>query len=301
MKQENSISSLPLRSIRIDHGIQQRAQMLDAGIIAEYAEAMKSASKFPPVTVYYDGANYWLSDGYHRVEAADEAGLKSIAAEVREGTKRDATLHACGANRDHGLRRTRADVRRAITTLVTDAEWGSLTNRVIAATVGCSDKTVAVVRDQLGSCGNSAPEDTDQGSLNTEPQLGNLPNGDALPPDLEEIAGDVLSGSRQAIAMTKAEGSPPAHRAPPAKRTGRDGKSYPTTKAKPAPQPAPAVNKARVAMQAAHGVAAALVALQPLETDLLPEDAVTVMSNLRSTLARLEERFVRDGMEVGHA
>jgi len=152
MKQQNSISSLLLMSIRIDHGIQQRARMLDAGIVAEYAEAMKSASKFPPVMVYYDGANYWLSDGYHRVEAADEAGLKTIAAEVREGTQRDATLNACGANRDHGLHRPREDVLRATTTLVMAVEWNLWTNRATADRVGCSAKTAEAVSNAASRC-----------------------------------------------------------------------------------------------------------------------------------------------------
>jgi len=299
MPQNNSIVALAVRSIKTDHTIQQRETLIDGAVLSDYAEAMTAGSVFPPIVVFHDGATYWLSDGYHRLEAADEAGLKEVTAEVRPGTKRDATLYACGANRDHGLRRTRADVRRAITTLVMDAEWGSLTNRVIAATVGCSDKTVAVVRDQLGSCGNSATEDTGQSVPDAELQLGKFPNGEDPPPVIEEMASDDLAGSLQATVMRKSGGPPPA---PPAKRTGRDGKSYPTTKSKPAPKPAPAVNKARVAMQAAHGVAAALVALQPLETDLLPEDAATVMSNLRATLARLEERFVMDGLEVkGHA
>lgn len=90
---------------------------------------------------------------------------------------------------------------------------------------------------------------------------------------------------------------------PPAKRKGRDGKNYPASKAKPAPtpssQPAPAVNKTRLAMQAALGVAAALTVLEPLEGDLLREDAETVMSNLRAALARLEARF--GGEVLGHA
>lgn len=310
MNASNSIISLPVRSIRLDQGIQQRAKILDNGTVIDYAEAMKAKNVFPPVTVFHDGADYWLADGYHRIEAADEAGLEAIPAEIRKGTRRDAILFACGANKDHGLRRTRADVRRAITTLVMDAEWGSLAHRAIADKVGCSDKTVAAVRDGLSRCGNSAPEDTDQHAHDAEHQLGNFPN---CTPHLiiEEMEGDDLAGIRQAAAMLKGEPPPaaPAKASPPLKRTGRDGKSYPTTKAKPAPKPtsapkptpkpAPAVNKAKVAMQAAHGVAAALMALQPLETELLPEDAKTVMSNLRTALARLESRFGTE--DQGHA
>ena len=37
-----------------------------------------------------------------------------IAADVRQGTRRDALLFAAGANSSHGLSRTTADKRRAI-------------------------------------------------------------------------------------------------------------------------------------------------------------------------------------------
>ena len=287
MNTSNSIVSLPLRSITTDHAIQQRETLIDGAVVSDYAEAMKDGNQFPPVIVFYDGTTHWLADGYHRLEATDEAGLKEIAAEIREGTRRDAIEHACGANRDHGLRRTRADIRRAITTLVVDAEWGQMANRLIADKVGTSDKTVAAVRKELVRRGNSATEDTDHDTTTSEDQLRNFRSCDDEP-DLEGA---------------KADTPPPPPPAPPAKRIGRDGKAraMPKPKAapKPAPKPSPAVNKARLAMQAAHGLAAALAALEPLEVNLLREDVETVMANLRTALARLEARF---GGEVqGHA
>jgi len=275
--------------------------MLDAGIVAEYAEAISNGAQFPPVIVYHDGSTHWLADGYHRIEAADEAKQKIIAADIRVGSRRDAILFACGANRNHGLRRTRADVRRAITTLVSDAEWGGLSNHAIAERVGCDHKTVGAVRAQLGNFPNCETETS--GSVGD--QLGNFPSCETVPtetvsagsPVVEERDGANLAGIRQAAAMMKGETPPPA----PPKCTGRDGKSYPTAKPKPAPkaqpapqvalQPAPQGNKAVVAMQAAHALAAALARLEPLEVDLIPQDAQTVIQNLRTALARLKERF----------
>ena len=275
--------------------------MLDLGIVAEYAELMKAGSQFPPVAVFHDGGNYWLADGYHRLEAADEARLEEIHAVVREGSRRDAILYACGANHDHGLRRTRADVRRAITTLVTDDEWKSWANRAIADMVGCSPTTVGTIRDQLSKLDNS---NLDQDAQEPEVQVSKLDTCDQKPPVIiEEKEGDDLAGIRQATAMMKGEAVPPAP-PPPTKRTGRDGKSYPTIKAKPAPKPvpkpapAPAVNKTRLAMQAAHGVAAGLTALAPLEAHLLLADAHTLMVNLRTALERLELQFGLVGMEA---
>ena len=155
MNRENSIASLPLASIKIDPEIQQRKTMLNSAIVAEYAEAMRNDTKFPPVVVFYDGSVHWLADGYHRFEAADEASKKTIATEIRQGTKRDAILYACGANRDHGLRRTREDVRRAIETLINDSAWGQWSDRAIAEKVGASPTTVGTVRGQLSNLDSS--------------------------------------------------------------------------------------------------------------------------------------------------
>ena len=288
MQQFNSIVALAVRSIKTDHAIQQRETLIDSAALNDYAAAMTAGSVFPPIVVFHDGATYWLSDGYHRLEAADEAGLKEIQAEVRPGTKRDATLFACGANRDHGLRRTRADIRRAIESLLKDEEWSEWGDRRIAEHVGASHPSVASVRRELEcqvvnftTCG-AGPDPADQGD-----QLVNFTSCDDEPD----------------LAQQGAESQPPKASPTPNKRIGRDGKTrampHPKAAPTPTPQPAPVVNKARLAMQAAHGLAAALTTLEPLEIDLLPEDAVTVLSNLRATLARLELRF---GMEVqGHA
>lgn len=134
-------------AIRTDGGTQARAE-LHAATLAEYAEAMQAGAAFPPVVVYYDGSDYWLADGFHRVAAARAAGC-AVAADVRPGTRRDAILWAVGANDAHGLRRTREDVRRAIETLLRDAEWGQWADREIARQVHCDHKTVAAVRAAL--------------------------------------------------------------------------------------------------------------------------------------------------------
>ncbi len=221
-QQDHSSDLLPLRSIRADQAIQQRAGILNNGIVAEYTEAMKSGATFPPIVVYKDGADYWLADGYHRLEAADEAGLKEIKAEIRAGTKRDAILFAVGANRDHGLRRTRDDVRRAISTLVTDTEWGSLSDRAIAEKVGCSPTTVGTVRAQLSNLDSCQAEALDQTT--------------------DDLVFEIIEDNEGTASTTP----PPAPPTAP-KRTGKDGKARampkPTTSPTKAttPPPAPAV------------------------------------------------------------
>lgn len=80
-------------------GLQLR-EALSEDTVAEYAEAMRNGAKFPPVIVFFDQKTreYYLADGFHRVEAAQRAGLTGIEAEQRIGDYYAAEAYACGAN-----------------------------------------------------------------------------------------------------------------------------------------------------------------------------------------------------------
>ena len=130
-----------IESIRLDGGTQPRAA-LDYGVVGEYAEAIQGGAKFPAVTVFYDGSDYWLADGFHRVTAALRAGLTEIEADVHQGSRRDAVLFSVGVNASHGLRRTPADKRRAVTALLNDEEWSQWSDREIARRCAVSPDTV---------------------------------------------------------------------------------------------------------------------------------------------------------------
>jgi hypothetical protein len=86
-----SCPSLSIASLRLDGGTQPRIN-LNHEIVEEYAHDMQQGATFPPVIVYDDGDNQWLADGFHRLAAARTLGLTAIAAEVRQGTRRDAVL-----------------------------------------------------------------------------------------------------------------------------------------------------------------------------------------------------------------
>jgi len=74
---------IPISRIRLDGGTQPRAA-LDFSAIEDYSEAMVAGAKFPPVTVFYDGTDYWLADGFHRVKAAYAAEHDMIECEVHQ-------------------------------------------------------------------------------------------------------------------------------------------------------------------------------------------------------------------------
>jgi hypothetical protein len=108
------VPMLNLALIRTDGGTQSR-EALNEETYIEYAEAMLAGEKLPPVTVFHDGSTYWLADGFHRFFGAMEAGIDALEADVRQGTQLDAQLFSYGVNGSHGLRRTNADKRRAVT------------------------------------------------------------------------------------------------------------------------------------------------------------------------------------------
>lgn len=136
-----------LSQIRTDGGTQPRA-VIDDAVVQDYADAMREGAKFPAVVVFKDGQDHWLADGFHRVAAAKVARLTEIAADVRPGSRRDAVLYAMGANASHGVRRTNADKRRAVTTLLKDAEWAKWSDREIARRCGVSNAFVSGVRQE---------------------------------------------------------------------------------------------------------------------------------------------------------
>src|SRR5437868_8174354 len=144
MTNESKITYLCLADIKADPTCQARVTT-DATTIADYAEIMtEEGNVFPPVVVYYDGADYWLSDGFHRYGAGKKAGLGSLKAEIRQGTRRDAVLNAVGANAT--LRRTREDKRHAVSILLADEEWSKWSNRTIAHRCGVDEKLVRTLR-----------------------------------------------------------------------------------------------------------------------------------------------------------
>ena len=136
-----------LSDLRLDGGTQPRIE-LNPEVIAEYAELLSNDIKFPPITVYFDGVNYWLADGFHRYWAALEAKVE-LEINVINGTQRDAILHSVGANATHGLRRSNQDKRKAVVTLLQDNEWSQWSDRAIARQCQVSHHTVAKIRREL--------------------------------------------------------------------------------------------------------------------------------------------------------
>lgn len=149
-------TDLNLDQIRLDGGTQPRAA-INSETVKEYADEITRGAEFPAITVFYDGAAYWLADGFHRWHAHKLADKRSILADIRQGTQRDAVLWSLGANADHGLRRTNEDKRRAVLRMLEDTEWRELPDREIARQCKVTHPFVGKVRGELSGKGYQIP------------------------------------------------------------------------------------------------------------------------------------------------
>jgi hypothetical protein len=152
---------LLVESIRIDGQTQSR-ERINEETVTEYAEALqrqgyggqamqappgsRPGPVWPPVTAFFDGTDYWMADGFHRLLAVKRTGRKNIATDVKEGSREDAAWAACGANQTHGLRRTNADKRKSVEVAL--RLHPELSDGAVASHVGVSREFVLRVRHQ---------------------------------------------------------------------------------------------------------------------------------------------------------
>jgi ParB-like chromosome segregation protein Spo0J len=103
----------------------------------------------PPLEVFSDGINYYLVDGFHRYFANKQVGNTEVEVNIHKGTLRDAQEFALGVNDKHGLKRTNADKRKAVSIALADLEWSLLTNREIGKICRVSHTFVNAIKERL--------------------------------------------------------------------------------------------------------------------------------------------------------
>lgn len=192
---EQANSRLEVGKIRLDGGTQPRAE-LRYDIIDDYAEEMRQGTVFPDVTVFFDGSDYWLADGFHRVHAARHAGQGAINADIRQGTRRDAVLYSVGVNSGHGLRRNNADKRRAVETMLRDLEWNAWSDHKIAQHVRVSQPYVSKIRRELALTENVISENNQRSYITKHGTLATMDTaniGKSQPPE------DVVSRAQRVV------------------------------------------------------------------------------------------------------
>jgi len=112
---------------------------------------MQDGIVFPPVRVWWDGDAYWLSDGFHRIAAAERAGFAEIRAEVHHGCLSDAQWDSYSVNTSHGLRRTATEAQRVIHLALQHPRAGDLSNLELARHLHIPETTLRRWRKRLSS------------------------------------------------------------------------------------------------------------------------------------------------------
>jgi hypothetical protein len=206
------IMLIKIEQIRIDGGTQQRAE-IDYSVVDDYASAMTDGATLPPVTVVFDGTVYWLVDGFHRWHASRKAGFLDIEATIKNGSQRDAVLLSLGVNHAHGLRRSNADKRKAVETMLNDPEWRDFSNCEIAKNCYVSESLVRSLRDNFKNSFKTsqpqtppqakAPEPEKQPTKPAPPVAPAPPEDDGAPEDYTEIdqLRDMVSEQQDTIAQ----------------------------------------------------------------------------------------------------
>jgi ParB-like nuclease domain len=161
---ETEVRRIPLAAIIVDPAIQQRAAGTSQDVVADYADAMRDGVKFPLIDVFgNEDGSFYPAHGFHRLEADRLAhpDAEEIECRVHPGNRDDALLFACGANTQHGLRRSRSDKTKAVATLLCSEQWSEWSDREIARQCGVSHGFVAAVRrTHLETCPDvGSPED----------------------------------------------------------------------------------------------------------------------------------------------
>jgi adenylylsulfate kinase len=151
-----AIRMLEISKIRTDGGTQSRLS-LDLAVVQEYSELMEVGVEFPPVRTWFDGSEYWLVDGFHRVAAAMRIGGLKLSAEVHSGSLDDARWDSFSANSTHGIRRTAADIEAVIRQALGHPNSRHLSNNQIAQHLHVPEATFRRWRKRLSP---SADEDT---------------------------------------------------------------------------------------------------------------------------------------------
>lgn len=139
---------LKITKVILDPELQAREKMHKEYVEA-YTQDMLNGDVFPPVTVFFDGVKYYLTDGWHRFQSAMSAGFTEIEAEIIEGTRRQAILQAIKANATHGLRRTNADKRKSVLKMLDDVEWSEWSDSEIARACVVSSVFVNKIRTEV--------------------------------------------------------------------------------------------------------------------------------------------------------
>lgn len=107
---------------------------LSDSIIAAIKESFGTKRYCSALSVCFDGSDYWLFDGYHRLEAMKQAGFNTCEAVIYRGSRRDAYRRYI---KDKLRSQGRIQVfKHCIKALSEDSEWSNTGYKTMARLFG---------------------------------------------------------------------------------------------------------------------------------------------------------------------
>ena len=203
------MKKIKLDQIRIDGGTQSR-EVIDQPTVYAYVEDMKEGDEFPRMFTMYDGATYWLVDGFHRYHAYKLLGIKEVDVDYKPGTKEEAQVLSYGMNAKHGKPRTAADKRRAVEQALENPLTANKSNYELAKICKVSQSFVAAVRqpeakqrqeeakkkhtlkkaEEINTSQTSTPEVVQVKVPEVDPNVGEAPDEDEIRAAEEALKAD---------------------------------------------------------------------------------------------------------------
>lgn len=139
---------LSIKDVRTDGTTQNRT--MNWGLVRQYA-GLVAETQFPPLRVWFDGVDYWLTDGFHRLAAAEKAGFKYVTVNIHYGTIDDAVWDSFSVNSTHGLHRRQSDLEVIIARAINHTKADQLSNVELARHLGIPETTLRRWRKRLSS------------------------------------------------------------------------------------------------------------------------------------------------------
>ena len=182
--------TIKISDIDLETSVQIRVK-IEPDTVADYAAHIQAKKPpLPPIVVFGPDSRgkFFLSEGWHRLEANRRAGRAGISATIKDGGWKDALEHALGSNAAHGLRRTNADKRRAVELAL--KHWPGWSSRAVEEKCGVSDTFVASIRSiqvpTVGTCQTVTGRDGKQ--YPAHPPMQQAPEEEYQPHEAEKPA-----------------------------------------------------------------------------------------------------------------
>jgi len=163
-KTQNGITKISIEAIQKNTRANdtQIRRKVNPAVISEYADLKADGVEFPPIDVFFDGEQYWLADGFHRLGAEIKLGYEETFARVHSGGYREAIIYAMTANNAHGLKMNNADKRAIVHKILSEPIFADLSLRELAKLCNVSHTFIAAVKADIEA--GSTDEDGEENS-----------------------------------------------------------------------------------------------------------------------------------------